>query len=143
MGECSRTTDSNKFIIFLRNLKSLALKRYLSTINLLFTIVFIFLAFVNHDLEKEWKFILAIELGLFLNLARLTILDNRIYKTQQYLITTALIGLLIFNILILKSHELVAQTNISIEKVHHPKVYLLLNFIYIAVLILHPKNTES
>lgn len=121
----------------------MAIKRYFSTFNLFFTIVFIFFAFVNHDLEKEWKFILAMEIGLFLNLARLTVLENRIYKTQQYLITTALIGLLIFNILILKNHELVAKSSISIEKVHYPNMYFVLNIIFIIILILNPKNQES
>ncbi|MEZ4938784.1 MAG: hypothetical protein R2799_14440 [Crocinitomicaceae bacterium] len=119
------------------------IKQYLSTINLFFTIVFIFLAFVNHDLEKEWRFILAIEVGLFLNLARLTILENRIYKTQQYLISTALVGLLIFNILILKNAEVSSKAAVSIEKVHYPTTYFILNILFIVVLILNPKNQES
>ena len=121
----------------------MVLKRYLSTINLFFTIVFIFLAFVNHDLEKEWKFILAMEIGLFLNLARLTILDNKIYKTQQYIITTAVIGLLIFNVLLLKNNEIGMKSSISIEKVHYPNTYFILNIIFILVLFLNPKNQES
>ena len=119
------------------------LKRYLSTFNLFFTIVFIFLAFVNHDLEKEWRFILAIEIGLFLNLARLTVLENRLYKTQQYIISTALVGLLFFNILILKNAEISSKAAVSIEKVHYPAAYFVLNILFIVILIFNPKNQES
>jgi hypothetical protein len=97
---------------------------------------------VNHDLETEWKFILAFEIALFLNLARLSILEEKLYKTQQYIITSGLMGLLVFNILILKVHGL-SDRSISITEVHYPKFYFILNICYILILLFHPKNSES
>jgi len=114
--------------------------KYLPLINLVFTITFIGFALINHNLVKEWKFVMAFEIALILNLLRLTALKEVLYKTQQYVITSGLMGLLIFNVLLLKVHEISDKTPIDPDSIHYPNLDFGLSLVFMLVLVFHPKN---
>lgn len=119
------------------------LSKLVSAFNLIFTIAFIFLVFINHNLKTEWKFILAIEIALFLNLLRLSILREKLFKTQQYVISSALIGMLVLNLLLLKTRGLPKVVSLENPDLHFPVLYLVANIVFIVILILHPKNNGA
>ena len=118
------------------------MNQIIPVLNQAFTIFYLLVALFVHHWDKEWKFIVPFLIMLILNFLRMTLLKDHLYKTQQYVITSGLVGFLIINLLLINSNgaNYFQQNLIS---TYYIPYHWLVELCFIIILFVNPKNQNA